>query len=97
MRTFGIDERYITGNASYHKKYIKFAEIMPELIGNPLYIWCALELKCYFGIEEPLCKENAEEIYLQKTKGGHRRKAHDPTPLHESQQCRKWYVRQKIH
>ena len=67
MRTFGIDERYITGNASYHKKYIKFAEIMPELIGNPLYIWCALELKCYFGIEEPLCKENAEEIY-QKTK-----------------------------
>lgn len=67
MRTFGIDERYITGNASYYEKYMKFAEIMPELIGNPLYIWCALELKRYFGIEEPLCKENAEEIY-QKTK-----------------------------
>lgn len=67
MRTFGIDEKYITGDASYYEKYLKFAEIMPELIGNPLYIWCALELKRYFGIEEPLCRENADEIY-QKTK-----------------------------
>ena len=67
MRTFGIDEKYITGDASYYEKYLKFAEIMPELIGNPLYIWCALELKRYFGIEEPLCRENADEIY-QKTR-----------------------------
>ena len=67
MRTFGIDEKYITGDASYHDKYMKFAEIMPELIGNPLYIWCALELKRYFGIEEPLSAKNAEEIY-NKTK-----------------------------
>ncbi|HRX58232.1 MAG TPA: glucuronate isomerase [Eubacteriales bacterium] len=67
MRTFGVDERLITGDASFFEKFKAFAEIMPELIGNPLYIWCALELKRFFGIDEPLCAENAEKIY-EKTK-----------------------------
>ena len=53
MRTFGIDEKYITGDASYYEKYMKFAEILPQLVGNPIYIWCALELKRYFDIDEP--------------------------------------------
>ena len=66
MRTFGIDEELITGSASYHDKYLAFAAILPKLVGNPIYIWCALELKRYFDIDEPLCAENAEEIY-QKT------------------------------
>lgn len=63
MRTFGIEEKYITGDASYYEKYMKFAEILPQLVGNPIYIWCALELKRYFGIEEPLTAANAQEIY----------------------------------
>lgn len=63
MRTFGVDEHYVTGAASYYEKYMKFAEILPRLIGNPLYIWCALELKRYFDIDEPLGPDNAEEIY----------------------------------
>lgn len=67
MRTFGIDEKYITGDASYYEKYLAFAGILPQLIGNPIYIWCALELKRYFGIDEPLAASNAEAIY-QKTK-----------------------------
>ena len=67
MRTFGIDEEYITGKASFYEKFKAFAGIMPELIGNPLYIWCALELKRFFGIDEALCAENADEIY-KKTK-----------------------------
>lgn len=67
MRTFGIDEQYITGDASYHDKYLAFADILPQLAGNPMYIWCALELKRYFDIDEPLTSENAEAIY-QKTK-----------------------------
>lgn len=65
MRTFGIDEKYITGDVSYHDKFLAYAKIMPELIGNPLYIWSALELKRYFGIDEPLCEESAERIYQQ--------------------------------
>jgi len=65
MRTFGIDERYITGDASYYEKYMAFASILPQMIGNPIYIWCALELKRYFNIDVPLCEENAKEIYEQ--------------------------------
>lgn len=68
MRTFGIDERYITGEASYYEKYMAFAKILPQLIGNPLYIWCALELKRFFDIDEPLCEANAEEIYNRTKK-----------------------------
>lgn len=67
MRTFGIDETYITGSASYEEKFYKFAAIVPYLIGNPLYIWCALELKRYFDIDEMLCSENAKRIYEQTT------------------------------
>ncbi len=63
MRTFGIEEKYITGDASYHDKFLKFAEMMPYLLGNPIYHWTHLELKRYFGIEEALCPENAEEIW----------------------------------
>jgi glucuronate isomerase len=67
MRTFGIDERLITGDADFREKFRAFASIMPELIGNPLYIWCALELKRFFGINDPLCANNADEIY-ERTK-----------------------------
>lgn len=63
MRTFGVDEEYITGSAGYYEKFRKFAAILPELAGNPLYIWCALELKRYFGIDEPLSDANADDIY----------------------------------
>lgn len=67
MRAFGVEEKYITGEASYHDKYMAFASILPQLAGNPVYIWCALELKRYFDIDEALTEANAEEIY-QKTK-----------------------------
>lgn len=68
MRTFGIEERYITGNeTSFHDKYLAFAKVLPKMVGNPIFIWCALELKRYFGIDEPLSEANAEEIY-RKTK-----------------------------
>lgn len=78
MRAFGIDEYYITGSADYYDKYMKFASILPYLIGNPLYIWCALELKRYFDIDEPLGPDNAEEVF-QHTK--HLIKKHHMTPL----------------
>ena len=65
MRVMGVDEEFITGSASYHDKFLAFARIMPLLAGNPLYIWCALELKRFFGIDEPLCEESAELIYAE--------------------------------
>ena len=45
MRLNGVDEYFITGKASYKEKFIKYAEIVPNLIGNALYYWTHLELK----------------------------------------------------
>lgn len=63
MRASGVPERYITGNASPDEKFQKWAETLPNLIGNPLYHWSHLELKRYFGITETLHAGNAQEIY----------------------------------
>jgi glucuronate isomerase len=62
MRLCGVDEKYITGDASYTEKYRKYAEIFPRLCGNPLYYWTQMELKILFGITEPLCAESADRI-----------------------------------
>ena len=63
MRSNGIDEHYITGNASDFEKFEKFAESLPKAIGNPLYHWCHLELKNYFGYEGILSGETAKEVW----------------------------------
>ena len=63
MRSCGVAEHYITGNATPAEKFQKWAETIPNLIGNPLYHWTHLELQRYFGIYEPLNGENAMEIY----------------------------------
>lgn len=63
MRSCGVPEKYITGDASPAEKFQKWAETIPNLIGNPLYHWTHLELQRYFGITEPLNGGNAMEIY----------------------------------
>ncbi len=63
MRTNGVDERFITGDADDYDKWVEFAKTMPLLIGNPLYHWTHLELKRYFGIDEPLCESNAKKVW----------------------------------
>lgn len=63
MRTLGIDENYITGDASDKEKFLKWAETVPYTIRNPLYHWTHLELQRYFGIDTLLTADNAAEIY----------------------------------
>lgn len=63
MRLCGVDEKYITGDASYHEKFLKYAEILPKMAGNALYYWTQMELSQIFGIHEPLNAESAERIY----------------------------------
>ena len=63
MRACGIEEKYITGDADDYEKFEKYASIMPDLIGNPIYHWTHLELKNFFGIDYCLNKETAREIY----------------------------------
>ncbi len=63
MRNNGVDEHFITGDASKKEKFMKWAETIPYTIGNPLYHWTHLELKKYFGITEPFSPKNAEKCY----------------------------------
>lgn len=63
MRSNGIDEEYITGNADNFEKWLAFSKTMPKLIGNPLYHWTHLELKRYFDIGLNLNESTAREIW----------------------------------
>jgi len=74
MRTAGIDEYYITGDASYKEKFIKYCTALEFAAGNPLYHWSYMELFQFFGIDLPITSNNAEIIwdkankYIAKTK-----------------------------
>lgn len=65
MRTMGVDEDFITGNASSEDKFRKWAETVPYTLRNPLYHWTHLELKRYFDIDEFLTPETADKIYRE--------------------------------
>ena len=74
MRSNGVDERFVTGDAPWHDKFVKFAETMEKLVKNPLFDWSHLELSRYFGVNERLCGASAERIWKKcnaklKTKG----------------------------
>jgi glucuronate isomerase len=63
MRTLGVKEKFITGNASHEEKFGQWAYTVPYTMRNPLYHWTHLELKRYFEIEELLNPETAARIY----------------------------------
>ena len=63
MRTNGVEEKYITGNASDWEKFQKWAETMPYCMRNPLYHWTHLELRTAFGINKLLNANTAREIF----------------------------------
>ncbi|MGL5978238.1 MAG: glucuronate isomerase [Erysipelotrichaceae bacterium] len=63
LRTNGIAEHLITGDASPEAKMEAYAKTMPYLLGNPLYHWTHLELQRYFGIYETLGPKNWRDIY----------------------------------
>lgn len=63
MRTLGVEEKYITGDASDKEKFQHWADIVPDTLRNPLYHWTHMELKNPFGITELLNGDNADRIY----------------------------------
>lgn len=63
MRTLGINEKYITGNASDEEKFQQWAKTVPYTLRNPLFHWTQLELARYFDVYELLNEKNANEIY----------------------------------
>ena len=63
MRSCGVEEAYITGDASDYEKFCKWAECIGKAIGNPLFHWSHLELQRYFGYHGYLNKNTAEEVW----------------------------------
>ncbi len=63
IRTNGIPENEITGDADDRLKFQRFAETLPLAIGNPMYHWTHLELKRFFDIDTPLTGDSAQEIW----------------------------------
>ncbi|MFU0826501.1 MAG: Uronate isomerase [Lachnoclostridium sp.] len=76
MRANGIEEKYITGNASDYDKFYHWSKTLPKAIGNPLYHWSHMELRRYFdynGLLNPstaarvwtLCNEKLESLSMK--------------------------------
>ena len=65
MRQAGVDESYITGDRGDFEKFMKYAEVMPYALGNPIYHWTHLELRRFFGITDILSPATAEKIYSE--------------------------------
>ncbi len=63
MRSNGIPERLVTGDAHDYDKFKAWAATVPNCIGNPLYHWTHLELRRYFGITEILNETTADAIW----------------------------------
>jgi len=63
LRTLGIEEKYITGDATDKEKFLKWAAAVPFTMRNPLYHWAHMELKDPFGVTELLTETNALAVY----------------------------------
>ena len=63
LRANGVPEAYVTGTEDPFGRFEKFAEVLEMAIGNPMYHWCHLELKRYFGVTKPLNRNTAREIW----------------------------------
>ena len=67
MRTIGVSEKFITGEAKDDKKFEKWAETVPFTVRNPLFHWTHLELRRYFDIHELLSPKTSKYIYEKST------------------------------
>ncbi len=67
MRTNGVNEHFITGEASDREKFNKWAETVPWTLRNPLYHWTHLELSRYFGFNDVLNAESADKAWAQSS------------------------------
>ncbi|MBK6949722.1 MAG: glucuronate isomerase [Haliscomenobacter sp.] len=65
MRTNGVNERFITGDAGDYEKFEQWANTVPFTLRNPLYHWTHLELRRYFGIQEILSPATAQTVYQE--------------------------------
>lgn len=65
MRSFGIYENEITGNASNEIKFRRWSQTVPHCVRNPLFHWTHLELKRHFGINYLLQPSTCDKIFAE--------------------------------
>ena len=63
MRTNGVAERDITGDASDEVKFQRWAATVPYTLRNPLYHWTHLELLNPFGVKVLLNADTASQVW----------------------------------
>ncbi len=63
LRALGVNEKYITGDASSKEKFDQWASVVPHTMRNPLYHWTHMELKNPFGIDVLLNEKSADYVY----------------------------------
>lgn len=63
MRSNGINEKYITGDANDYDKFFYYVKTIQYAIDSPLYHWSNLELKRCFNIEDSITEKNALTIW----------------------------------
>lgn len=63
MRNYGVDERFITGDASHKEKFMAYCKTLGTAFGNPLYHWSQVELQEFFRCETEINEKNAERIW----------------------------------
>ncbi len=64
-RSNGVSEDYITGDKPATERLKKFAESVEMAIGNPMYHWCNLELRKFFGYEGYFSPETSDAIFAK--------------------------------
>lgn len=77
MRNYGVDEKYITGDADNKEKFIAYCRTLGTAFGNPLYHWSQTELEIFFDCKLEINEQNAEAIW---TACNAYIKAHNVTP-----------------
>jgi glucuronate isomerase len=68
MRSNGIDEKYITGDADDYDKFMAWARTIPMAIGNPLFHWTHLELQRFFAVYDVFSEKTAPAIWEKVNK-----------------------------
>ncbi|MFV0560319.1 MAG: glucuronate isomerase [Enterococcus sp.] len=68
MRANGVPESLITGDGDPYEKFLAFAGVLENAYGNPIFEWCHLELRRFFGIEDVLTTETAPKIWEEANK-----------------------------
>lgn len=63
MRSAGVTEDFITGNQPDQEKFRRFCAVLPLAIGSPLYHWCHLELRRFFGLDTLVSAGTADTLW----------------------------------